>query len=351
MAIDETRLEQAFGAVVTDLAGAWTTRMIRLGDRLGLYRALAGAGPTTPAQLAKQTGYDERYLREWLSQQFVSGYLDHDPARDAFTLTDEYAAILADEDAPMFLTGMSQGLTSTYFDEEKVEEAFRTGAGIGWHEHHPDLYEGTRRLFRPGYLANLVQSWIPALTGVEDKLRAGGHVADIGCGFGASTIIMAQAFPQSTFVGVDYHQESIEQAKKAAADAGVADRVRFETGQASEYAGAGYDLITLFDCLHDMGDPVGALRHIRSSLAPGGSVMVVEPFAGDRLEDNVGPLGKIFYTASTLICTPSSKAQEVGLALGAQAGEKRLREVAEAAGFATFRRATETPVNLILELR
>jgi SAM-dependent methyltransferase len=350
MPIDEAKLEQAFGAVVTDMAGAMTARMVRLGDRLGLYRALAGAGPTTPGALAARSGCDERYLQEWMSQQFAAGYLDYDPAQGAFTLPDEYAAILADEEAPVFVAGMAQILGSTYLDEDRLETAFRSGAGVGWHEHHHDLFEGTRRLFRPGYQANLVSSWIPALDGAEARLRAGAAVADVGCGLGASTIVLAQAFPASTFVGWDYHAESVEHARKAAADAGVADRVRFEVGSAKDVTGGPYDLVALFDCLHDMGDPVGALRHLRKLLADDGSVLVVEPFAGERLEDNVGPVAKIFYTASTLVCTPASKSQEVGLALGAQASEQQLREVALQAGFGGLVRATETPVNRVLQL-
>ncbi len=351
MTIDQAQLEQAFGQVVTDLASAFTVRMVRLGDRLGFYRALAGAGPTTPAQLAERTHTEERYVREWLSQQFVSGYLSYDPDSDAFTLTDEYAAVLADGESPTFLVGMAQVLTSTYQDEEPLDEVIRSGAGFGWNEHSHDLFDGTVRLFRPGYAGNLVQNWIPALDGVADRLHAGIDVADIGCGYGASTILMAQAFPRSTFVGFDYHPESIERATKAAAEAGVADRVRFEVGGGKDYPGTGYGLVALFDCLHDMGDPVGALQHIRASLDPEGAVLLVEPYANDRLEDNVGPVGQIFYTASTLICTPSSRAQEVGLALGAQAGQARLAEVARQGGFTRCRRATETPVNLILELR
>jgi len=351
MAIDEARLEQVFGQVVTDFAGALTVRMVRLGDRLGFYRAMTGAGPMTPAEIARKTGTDERYVREWCSQQFVSGYLEHDPDAGSFMLTDEIAAIVAQDDSPVFLAGMSQLLATLYFDEDRLDDAFRTGKGVGWHEHNAELYGGTQRLFRPGYLAHLVQEWIPALDGVQAKLESGASVADVGCGYGASTIILAKAYPNSTFVGVDYHADSIEQARKAAADAGVADRVRFEIGNAGDYAGDGYDLIALFDCLHDMGDPVGALKHMYSSLKPDGTVLLVEPMAGDRLEDNVNPIGRIFYGFSSLICTPGSKAQDVGLALGAQAGEQRLREVAEQAGFRQFRRATETPVNLILELR
>lgn len=349
--MDEAKLEQAFGQVVTDLAAAFSVRMLRMGDRLGLYRALHAGGPATSAELAERTSCEERYVREWLCQQFVSGYLEHDAETGAFTLSEAYAAVLADGESPTFLAGMGQVLASTYRDEDGLDEAVRTGRGFGWHEHSQDLFDGTVRLFRPGYVANLVSSWIPALDGVADKLRAGGRVADVGCGYGASTLLLAQAFPASSFSGFDYHQESVEQATKAASEAGVAERVEFAVGGAKDYTGTGYDLVALFDCLHDMGDPVGALEYIRTTLAPDGTVLLVEPYANDRLEDNVGPVGRIFYAASTLICTPHSRSQEVGLALGAQAGEQRLHAIATEAGFTRFRRATETPVNLILELR
>ncbi len=349
--MDEAKLEQAFGQVVTDLAAAFSVRMLRMGDRLGLYRALETGGPATSAELAERTSCEERHVREWLAQQFVSGYLEHDVQTGTFTLSEAYAAVLADSESPAFLAGMAQVLTSTYQDEDAIDEAVRTGRGLGWHEHSQDLFDGTVRLFRPGYVANLVSSWIPALDGVADRLQAGGRVADVGCGYGASTLLLAKAFPDSTFSGFDYHPESIERATKAAAEAGVAERVTFTIGGAKDYGGAGYDLVALFDCLHDMGDPVGALQHIRSTLVPDGTVLLVEPYANDRLEDNVGPVGRIFYAASTLICTPNSRSQDVGLALGAQAGEQRLRDVATQAGFTRFRRATETPVNLVLELR
>jgi 2-polyprenyl-3-methyl-5-hydroxy-6-metoxy-1,4-benzoquinol methylase len=351
MAVDEARLQETLGRVVTDMAAAWSVRLVYLGDKLGLYRAMAGAGPLTSAELAERTGTGERYVREWLCNQAASGYVDYDPATGSFVLTDEQAAIFADEQSPAFLPGLSQGLASTYRDEPTLTERFRTGEGVGWHEHDPELFHGTARLFKPGYVANVVSSWIPALDGVADKLARGASVVDVGCGHGISTIILAQAYPASRFVGYDYHEASIVQARKLAAEAGVGDRVRFDVAGAKDYSGSGYDLVTFFDCLHDMGDPVGAARHVRQTLADEGTWMIVEPFANDRLEDNANPVGRIFYAASTLICTGASLAQEVGLALGAQAGEAKLRSVVEQAGFTRLRRATETPFNLILEAR
>jgi SAM-dependent methyltransferase len=349
MTINSAQLDATFGRVVSDLAAAFTIRMVRTGDRLGIYRAMAASGPVKVSQLAAEVDCNERYLTEWLAQQVASQYLSHDPDGDTYALSEEFAAVLADESAPTFLAGMAQVLASTYYDDTTLTSAFRSGAGLGWGEHHHDLFEGTLRLFRPGYVANLVQNWLPALDGVTDKLRAGGRVVDVGCGHGASTILMAEAFPAAKFLGIDPHAGSVEAARDAAANAGVADRVRFEVNAAATFT-ENADLVTLFDCLHDMGDPVGALTHIRSRLSAGGTVMAVEPMAGDALADNIGPLGQIFYAASTMICTPASRSQDVGLALGAQAGESRLRAIAEAAGFARLRRAAETPVNLVLEI-
>jgi SAM-dependent methyltransferase len=350
MTIDPAKLEATFGRVVTDLAAAFTVRMVRIGDRLGIYRAMSESGAVTVSGLAAKVGCNERYLTEWLAQQVASEYVTHDATADTYALSEEFAAILADETSPTFLAGMAQVLASTYTDEPTLTAAFSSGAGVGWGEHHHDLFDGTLRLFRPGYAANLVDSWLPALNGVVDALRAGSRVVDVGCGHGASTILMAEAFPASTFLGIDPHPDSVEAARKAAANAGVADRVRFEVDTATTYTDTA-DLVTLFDCLHDMGDPVGALTHIRSTLSPDGVVMAVEPMAGDQLADNINPVGQIFYAASTMICTPASRSQDVGLALGAQAGEARLRAVAQEAGFTHVRRAAETPVNLVLEIR
>jgi SAM-dependent methyltransferase len=349
--IDEAKLEQFVGGVVGDLGATLNTALVRIGDQLGLYRAMAGVGPLTPAELAEETDTAERYVREWLAAQAAGGYVTYDPESGTYELPPEQAMALADEQSPAFMLGGFQLAASVLADEGKLLEAFRSGEGVGWHEHDHRLFEGTERFFRPGYRANLVEAWLPALEGIEEKLGAGAKVADVGCGHGASTLIMAEAFPNSTFVGFDYHDGSIEAARKAAQEAGVSDRVSFEVASAKDYQGSDYDLVCFFDCLHDMGDPVGALEHVRESLAEDGTVMIVEPYAGDAVEDNLNPVGRVYYCASTMLCTPGSLDQEVGLALGAQAGESRLAEVADQAGFARFRRATETPLNLVLEAR
>jgi SAM-dependent methyltransferase len=350
MAIDEAKVHEFVGKAMGDLGSALTASLVVIGDRLGLYRAMAGAGPLTSAELAERTDTAERCVREWLAAQAAAGYVTFDAASGRYALPDEHAVALADEESPACVLGGFQGMTAAMRAASKVAEAFRTGKGVGWHEHDPDLFLGTERFFRPGYNANLVSSWIPALDGVQQRLEAGASVADVGCGHGASTIIMARAFPRSRFVGFDYHPDSVQRARERAAEAGVADRVRFEVAAAKDYPGT-YDLVAFFDCLHDMGDPVGAARHVRSSLAGDGTWMLVEPFAHDHVADNLNPLGRVFYSVSTLVCTQASLAQEVGLALGAQAGESRLRSVLEEAGFRHVRRATETPFNLILEVR
>jgi 2-polyprenyl-3-methyl-5-hydroxy-6-metoxy-1,4-benzoquinol methylase len=350
MALDEAKVQEFVGKAMADLGGALTAAQVVIGDKLGLYRAMAGAGPMTPAELARRTQTNERSIREWLAAQAASGYLTYDAQGGQYTLPDEHAAALADEDSPACVLGGFQGMSAAIRSTAKVAQAFRTGAGVGWHEHDPELFVGTERFFRPGYNANLVGSWIPALEGVVAKLEHGAEVADVGCGHGASTIIMAKAFPRSKFTGFDYHPPSIEAAQQRAEGSGIADRVRFQIAPAKSYPGS-YDLVTFFDCLHDMGDPVGAARHVRSSLKPGGTWMLVEPFAHDQLEDNLNPVGRVFYGASTLVCTQASLAQEVGLALGAQAGEARLRAVLTEAGFSHVRRAAETPFNMVLEVR
>lgn len=351
MPVDEAKLNEFMGKAVLELGAVASAPLVLLGDRLGLYKAMAGSGPMTPAELAKRTGTDERYIREWLCAQAASGYVTYDAAGAHYTLPDEQAMVLADETSPAFLPGAYEVFASMVRDEPKIEEAFRTGKGVGWHEHDTCLFRGTERFFRPGYNANLVSNWIPALDGVEEKLKRGARVADIGCGHGASTILMAQAYPNSRFFGFDYHPASIERARQAAKEVGVADRITFDVAAAKDYPGNGYDFVACFDCLHDMGDPAGAAAHVRETLAPDGTWMIVEPFAGDHVEDNLNPVGRIFYSASTMICTPASKSQEVGLALGAQAGEARLRAVVTQGGFSRFRRATETPFNIVLEAR
>jgi SAM-dependent methyltransferase len=350
-AIDQAELDEFLGRFVGDLGAALSAALVVIGDRLGLYRAMRDGGPVSAEQLAERTGTDPRYVREWLSNQAAGGYVSYDADRDAFHLTPEQSFALAQEGSPAFIPGAFQVATAAIKDEERIERAFQSGDGVGWHEHHHDLFAGTERFFRPGYAANLVSSWIPALDGVQAKLERGARVADVGCGHGASTILMAEAFPLSEFVGFDYHDASIEHARQAAVDAGLDDRVTFEVASAKEYPGGPYELVAMFDCLHDMGDPVGAAAHVLDTLTPDGTWLIVEPYAGDRLQDNVNPVGRVYYGASTLICTPASRDQEVGLALGAQAGEAKLREVVTAGGFTRFRRATETPFNLVLEAR
>jgi SAM-dependent methyltransferase len=350
MAIDEAKLNAFMGNFVHDLGAVMHAATIVVGDQLGLYKALAD-GPLTADALAAKTGTDERYIREWLSSQAASGYVQFDPATQQFSMTEEQALALAMDGSPVFIPGAFQIAVAQFKAIPKMIDAFRTGKGYGWHEHDAALFHGTERFFRPGYAANLVGNWIPALESVENKLKAGGRVADVGCGHGASTIIMAQAYPKSTFFGFDYHEPSIHYAREAAERAGVADRTRFEVGSAKAYPGADYDFVAVFDCLHDMGDPTGAAAHVLKSLRPDGTWMIVEPFAHDSLEQNLNPVGRVFYSASTFICTPASRAQDVGMCLGAQAGEARIREVVTKGGFKRFRRATETPFNLIYEAR
>ncbi|WP_421880897.1 class I SAM-dependent methyltransferase [Methylibium sp.] len=350
MAIDMDKLNAFMGRFVVDIGAAMHAGTVVLGDQLGLYKALAD-GPMSPATLASKTQTDERYVREWLSAQAAAGYVEYDARTQQFHMTEEQVFALATEGSPAFVPGAFQVALGALRAVPKLAGVFRTGLGFGWHQHDPLLFQGTERFFRPGYAANLVSSWIPALDGVESRLKAGALVADVGCGHGASTVLMAQAYPESRFVGFDYHGPSIDWARQVAAEAGVADRVSFEVASAQDFPGRDYDLVAFFDCLHDMGDPVGASRHVKEALKPGGCWMIVEPFANDALEDNLNPVGRIFYSASTMICTPASRSQEVGLALGAQAGEQRLRAVVGDGGFRQFRRATETPFNLVFEAR
>lgn len=349
-AIDQGKFEALMGKALTDIGGALSMLMAYMGDRLGLYRAMAALGPGTSAQVAAAAGLDERYVREWLSANAAAGYVEYDPAGGRFTLSPEAALVFAAEGDPRCLQGFFQAVKSIYDDEEKSTEAISNGRGLGWGDRSPCCFCGTDRFFRPGYAANLVNAWIPALTGIEDRLKAGASVADIGCGHGSSTVLMAKAFPNSTFTGYDFHPPSVEAARAKAHEAGVGN-VRFEVAAAKDFPGTGYDLVCIFDAIHDMGDPVGAAAHIREALKPDGSFMVVEPIAGDALEDNLHLLGQIFYSVSTCACVPASKAQEVGLALGAQAGEQRLGQVLREGGFTTVRRAAETETNMVLEAR
>lgn len=348
---DQAKFDAALGRFLGDVGAVMTGASVVIGDRLGFYRALHEAGPQTVGELAARTKTHERYLREWLSNQTAAGYLHYDPATQRFTLPAENVPFLADDASEVMVCGLFAMAQTLFADEPTISEAFRSGKGVGWHEHDPRLFACTERIFRAGYAAHLVKDWIPALEGVEAKLRTGASVADIGCGLGTSTILMAKAYPMSRFVGYDYHAASIEGARGAARAAGAGGNVRFEVASADSFSGKDFDLVCCFDCVHDMGDPVGALAHARAALKPNGTLMIVEPFANDSLEQNCNPVGRIFYAASTMLCTPASLAQDVGLALGAQAGEARIRAVATEAGFSEFRRASETPFNLVYEAR
>ena len=349
--IDPAKLEAFMAQAVTDLGAAISAPLALIGDKLGLYKAMAHAGPLSSQEVSDRADAAERYVREWLRNQAAAGYVSYDPATDTYTLEDEQALALADEDSPFFVLGAYELIASLFADEDHIREAFRTGSGLGWHEHDHRLFHGVERFFRPGYRGHLVSEWIAALDGVQEKLELGATVADVGCGHGASTIILARAFPRSTFIGFDYHAASIEAARARASEAGVGDRARFEVAAAKSFPGSDYDLVACFDCLHDMGDPVGAAKHVRRSLASDGTWMLVEPFAHDHVEDNLNPVGRVYYSVSTLVCTQASLAQEVGMALGAQAGEGRLRKVLTEAGFTRIRRAAETPFNLVIEVR
>ena len=350
-AIDGAKLEQFVFRAVEEVGATLNTALVVMGDRLGYYRAPAGAGPLSPAELAERTQTAERYTREWLNAQAAGGYVSYDSESGRYTLPPEQALALTDPDSPAYLPGFFQIALGSVLDSPKIADVARTGAGFGWHEHVLDVHEGCERFFRPGYNANLLSAWLPALDGVVAKLERGASVADVGCGHGSSTILMAAAFPNSAFTGSDYHEGSIAIARKRAAEAGVGDRIDFQVASAAAYPGRGFDLVTMFDCLHDMGDPAGAARHVRETIAPDGTWMIVEPAAGDRIEDNLNPVGRAYYAFSTLLCTPSSLSQEVGLALGAQAGEARIRDVVTAGGFTRFRRAAETPFNIVYEAR
>jgi SAM-dependent methyltransferase len=348
--LDMAKLEAFVFRAVDEVGATLNTALVVMGDRLGLYRAMAGAGPLTPKELAERTDTAERYVREWLNQQAAGGYVEYDPDSGRYTLPPEQALALTDADSPAYLPGFFQIAFGSVVDSPHITEAAQSGAGVGWHEHNHDVFEGCERFFRPGYNANLLPEWLPALDGVVKKLEQGASVADVGCGHGSSTILMAKAFPNSTFTGSDYHAGSIETARERASEAGVGN-VQFDVAAAAGYAGKKYDLVTMFDCLHDMGDPAGAARHVRESLADDGTWLIVEPRAGDRVEENLNPVGRAYYGFSTLLCTPASLSQEVGLALGAQAGEARIREVVMSGGFTRFRRAAETPFNLVFEAR
>lgn len=325
----------------------WTA----IGDELGLYRVLAGAGSLSSAELAERSGTAERYVREWANAQAASGFLRYDPATGTYELPPEQAFVLADETSPVHLAGIFQGAPAVFAMTPRIVEGFRTGQGVGWHEHGHALFEGTERFFRSGYRANLVSAWMPALDGVEAKLQSGIPVADVGCGHGASTILLAEAYPNSTFVGYDYHPDSIDAARRRAADAGLdGDRLRFEVAGADEYPGS-YDVVAIFDALHDMGDPLAVARHVRESLTPDGTFMLFEPAAGDQVSDNLNPVGRLYYAISTMICTPASLAQPGRMALGAQAGPARLGEVLAGGGFTQVREAARTPFNIVLEAR
>jgi SAM-dependent methyltransferase len=350
-ALDEEKLHAFVFRAVEEVGATLNAALVVMGDKLGLYRGLADGGPQRPAELAERTGAAERYVREWLNAQAAGGFVAYDAESGRYWLEPEQANALTQSDSPAFLPGFFQVALGSVLDSPRITEAARSGAGVGWHEHSHDVFDGTERFFRPGYNANLVPAWLPALDDVVEKLQQGGSVADIGCGHGSSTILMAEAFPRSRFVGSDYHADSITTARDRAAEAGLDERATFAIAPADGHPGEGYDLVTMFDCLHDMGDPVGAARHVRNVIAPDGTWMIVEPAAGDQVEDNLNPVGRAYYGFSTLLCTPASLSQEVGLALGAQAGEARIRDVVKAGGFTRFRRVAETPFNHVYEAR
>ncbi|GAA1503021.1 class I SAM-dependent methyltransferase [Nocardioides humi] len=349
--IDADKLMAFVLRAVDEVGATLNCALVRMGDRLGYYRDLAEHGPSTPEELASRTDTVLPYAREWLSAQAAGRFVEYDAATGRFALPPEHAVALTDASSPAYLPGFFQIALGTARDSHRVIEAARTAAGLGWHEHNADVHTGCERFFRPGYAANLVSSWLPALDGVVDKLETGASAADVGCGHGASTVLMATAFPRSAFTGSDYHADSIATARERAEEAGVGDRAAFEVAAATEFTGEGYDLVTMFDCLHDMGDPLGAARHVRSVIAPDGTWMVVEPAAGDHLEDNLNPIGRAYYGFSTLLCTPASLSQPVGAALGTQAGPARIRDVVTAAGFTRFRIAAQTPFNNVYEVR
>ncbi|GAA2106399.1 class I SAM-dependent methyltransferase [Microlunatus panaciterrae] len=349
--VDGEKLMAFVFRAVDEVGAALNAALVVMGDKLGYYRALNARGPSTPAELAEDTQTGEKYAREWLNAQAAGGYVAYDPGTGTYTLPIEHAVALTDETSPAFVPGLFQIAHGTIRDSSRIVDLAPSGDGLGWHEHVSDVHEGCERFFRPGYLANLVDGWLPALEGAVEKLRRGARVADVGCGFGASTVLMAQAFPNSTFIGSDYHEPSIRTARERAETAGVLDRISFETSSAAAFSGSRYDLVTTFDALHDMGDPVGAARHVFDALDDDGSWMIVEPAAGDHVEDNLNPIGRVYYGFSTLLCTPASLSQDVGLALGTQAGPARIRDVVVAAGFSSFRKAASTPFNNVFEVR
>jgi SAM-dependent methyltransferase len=348
---DEGKLNQLIGQLLSDLGGASSIAMVRIGDALGLYKTLHGKGPMTSAELAAAAGVNERYVREWLSHQAASNYLSYDHGTRKFALREEQAMVFATEESPVYMLGGFDLMAAMLDNQPKVEMAFRTGGGVAWGEQAGCMFCAVARFFRPGYHDNLISSWLPALDGIVDKLNRGAKVAEVGCGHGWSTVLMANAFPNSQFIGYDFHPASIDAARAHASSHRVAQNARFEVGTAKDFSETGLDLVTFFDCLHDMGDPIGAAAHVRQSPKPDGSWMIVEPMAGDSLEQNLNPVGRLFYAGSTMICIPTSLSQEVGAALDAQAGEAKLREVITAGGFAKVRRATETPFNMVLEAR
>ena len=351
MSVDQEKLNQFLGKFVADFGATLHAPTILIGEQLGLYKALAGAGELSPGELASKTGTVERYVREWLASQAASGYAMYNAETGKYFLSPEQAFALADENSPAYIPGAFHIAAAAMKDEPKVLAAFKSGKGVGWHEHDTELFQGTEKFFRPGYAANIVPAWLPAMEGVVSKLEKGAKVADVGCGHGSSTMIMSKAYPKSSFVGYDYHKESISRAREIAKKEGLSDRVKFEVAAAKNYPGKDFDLVTVFDALHDMGDPAGAAAHVFQSLKKDGTWMIIEPFANDKLEENLNPVGRVYYSASTQICTPASLAQEVGLALGAQASDSQLRKAVTEGGFTRFRRATETPFNRVFEAR